>query len=524
MKMVLLVTGLMLFVILLTGSMFSNFLSGVIEEEIGQKALMVSESVASMPELQEALVRKDPLGKIQILAEEIRAKTGAEFIVVGDRSGHRYSHPDPEKLGKLMVGGDNWPALQQGKAYISKAVGTLGPSIRGKAPIITRTGEVIGVVSVGYLLADVNSIIRRAQFKVAPFLPLALLFGIAGAVWISSTFKKAIFGLEPQEIAGILLERNAILESIRSGIVATDNQLNITLVNHAALKTLDRAGPEELLGRPLEGIFPLVPVATVLASGERQFDREYLVNDTLMVFNLIPVIQNQQITGLLATFRRKDEIDILTRKLSSAKQYADILRAQTHEYSNKLHTIAGLIQLESYDEALDLIVQQDNQFKEFVSLVTRISNNPVVSALVLGKLSYAHEMQIDFILDPDSSLTALSEEFASEKLVTIIGNLLDNAFEAAREGGKMGGWVRLLLSDRDKQLTIRVEDSGRGVPDELAERLFQRGVSGKGQSGRGVGLYLVAKCLEELRGEIRLSRGRSGGAIFTASIPLTTRD
>jgi len=524
MKMVLLVCALMLLVILLLGMIVSNFIGGVIEEEIGQKALMVSESVASIPDIQQALQKGDPDGSIQILAEEIRAKVGAEFIVIGDRQGRRYSHPDPEKLGKHMVGGDNWPALQQGKAYISKAVGTLGPSIRGKAPIITPAGEVIGVVSVGYLLEDVNSIIRQAQLKVAPFLPLVLLLGIVGAIWIASTFKKAIFGLEPCEIASILQERTAILESIRSGIVATDEQLNITLVNHAALKTLKLSNAEKLLGRPVGIIFPQVPVAEVLSSGERQFDREYLVAETRMIFNLIPIVQNQKMTGVLATFRRKDEIDILTRELSSAKQYADILRAQTHEYSNKLHTIAGLIQLESYAEALDLIIQEDNQFKDFVSLVTRILNNPIISALVLGKFSHAQELKVDFVLDPQSRLTALPEDFPSEKLVTVIGNLLDNAFEAVREKGKGGGRVKLLLDDRDRQLTIRIEDSGRGIPAELADTLFQRGVSGKGQPGRGVGLYLVAKSLEELGGKIQLDRSADGGTVFTATIPLKAED
>lgn len=520
MKMALLVTGLMLLILVVVGVIFTNFLGSVLEEEIGQKALMVAESVSLIPEIREYILTGDPKARIQIIAEEIRAKTGAEFVVVGDREGRRYSHPDPEKLGKFMVGGDNKPALEQGKDYISKAVGTLGPSIRGKAPIITPAGEIIGVVSVGYLLEDVHHIIRQAQLRVAPFLPLVLLFGIAGAILIAKTFKAAIFGLEPQEIAGILQERTAILESIRSGIVATDEHLNITLVNHAALNALEFPDPEQAIGRQVAAIFPGVPIAEVLKTGERQFDREYLVDATRMIFNLIPIVQNQKITGVLATFRRKDEIDILTRELSSAKQYADILRAQTHEYSNKLHTIAGLIQLESYAEALDLIVREDARFKDFVSLATRSLTNPIVSALILGKFSYAHEMKVDFILDPQSRLSSLGDDFPAEKLVTIIGNLLDNACEAARDSPQNGGWVRLLLDDREERLTIRVEDSGRGIPAELEGRLFQRGVSSKGSPGRGVGLYLVSKCLEELRGEIRLERGQAGGAVLIATIPL----
>jgi len=522
-KMVLLVLGLMLCVFLLTGGIFSNFLSSVIEEEIGQKALMVSESVASIPEVQHALIHGDPDGSIQLLAEEIRAKTGAEFVVIGDRQGRRYSHPDPNKLGKHMVGGDNWPALQEGKAYVSKAVGTLGPSIRGKAPIITHTGEVIGVVSVGYLLEDVQEITGKAQLRVVPLLLLVLLLGGAGAIQIARTFKKAIFGLEPGEIAGILQERTAILESIRSAIVATDNQLRIRLVNHNALQALQRRSADELIGRPVDSIFPEVPVAATLERGERLFDREYLVDGTRMIFNLIPIRQQEQITGLLATFRRKDEIDVLARELSSAKLYADTLRAQTHEYANKLHTIAGLIQLESYEEALELIVREDNDFKDFVSLVTRVSQAPVVSALLLGKLSSAHEVKVDFVLDPASRMPPLPDDYPGEKLVTVIGNLLDNAFEAASEGGRERAWVRLLLQDAAGELTIRVEDSGRGIPPELAGRIFQRGVSGKGGTGRGVGLYLVGKCIEELKGEIHIGTGAAGGAVFVASLPLTAR-
>jgi len=522
MKMVLLVTGLMIFIILLTGGIFSNFLSGVIEDEIGQKALMVSESVASIPDIQIALLHGDPDGEVQYLAEEIRAKTGAEFIVIGDRQGRRYSHPDPEKLGKLMVGGDNWPALEQGKAYISKAVGTLGPSIRGKAPIITHAGEVIGVVSVGYLLEDVNQIISQAQLKVVPFLLLVLAFGIGGAIHIAKTFKQAIFGLEPAEIASILQERTAILESIRSGIVATDKDMRIKLINHAALKTLDISEPEQVLGQPVSSIFAEVPVGDVLASGKRWLDQEFKVNETRMIFNLIPILQSEQITGVLATFRPKDEIDILSRELSSAKLYADTLRSQTHEYSNKLHTIAGLIQLESYAEALDLIIQEDTQFKDFVSLVTRLSQNPLISALILGKFSYAQEMKVDFIFDPASHIGGM-EQLDSEKLVTIIGNLLDNAFEAAGSNATGHRWVRLCCLEQDQTLTVRVEDSGPGIPDELAGQLFQRGVSTKGQAGRGVGLYLVARRLEELQGQIDCGRGKSGGAVFTVTIPLKKR-
>ena len=435
-KMALLVTALLGLLILVIGAVFSGLLATVMERDIGRKALVVAESVAAMPEVEEGIAQGDPSRNIQRLAERIRTQTGAEFIVVGDREGRRLSHPDPKKIGRLMVGGDNPPVLEEGRTLVSKAVGTLGPSIRGKAPVFGPKGGVIGVVSVGYLLEDVHATIAAAQRQVIPFVAMVVILGILGAVIIGRGLKEAIFGLEPAEIATLLQERTAILETIREGVVASDVTGAVTLVNQSALANIGVEDSARVLGRPIGEVLPGTDMDAVLAAGERLLDQETLVNGQEMIFNLLPVRQGGEPTGMVATFRPKDEIDVLARELSSLRQYADMLRAQAHEHSNQLHTIAGLIQLESYQEALDLIVHQESSFQELVALLTRLAPDPILSALIIGKFNHARENDVELVLDPCSTPVELPPGLDRTRLVTILGNLLDNACEAARGGGE----------------------------------------------------------------------------------------
>jgi sensor histidine kinase regulating citrate/malate metabolism len=460
---------------------------------------------------------------VQEIAEEIRRKTGAEFVVVGDHEGRRLAHPDPEKIGRFMVGGDNRPALEEGRSYVSKAVGTLGPSIRGKTPVFTKDGRVIGVVSVGYLQEDVRAIIREAQLKTFPLLALVFLVGIGGAIMIAKGLKEAIFGLEPEEIANLLQQRTAFLESIREGVVACNADGRVSLVNTAALAQMGLASSREVLERPVAEVLPEAGMEKVLDSGVQRLDEELALGGHQMIFNLIPLRNNDQVNGVVASFRRKDEIDVLARELSSVRQYADMLRAQAHEHSNQLHTIAGLIQLESYDEALELIVSQEASFQEFVGLLTRIAPDPILSALIIGKFNHAQENDVELVLDPDSDRLDPPAEFDRNRLVTILGNLLDNACEAARTVESRPHRVRLQLGQTADELCFAVDDSGPGIPDDLAGRIFDKGISGKNGANRGVGLFLVQRALKKLGGRIEVETSELGGARFSVQIPKQTR-
>ena len=237
-KMVVCIVALVLFQLSIVGAVSIQLISDIHEEQMGKRVLGVAHVIARMPQLADLIKQGDPEGKIQFLAEKIRRDTGAQFVVVGDHTGSRYSHPDPEKIGMTMVGGDNDLALKQCKSYTPKAVGTLGPSLRGKVPIFDANGGIAGIVSVGFLEENIEQKIGGHRITVIVLILVLIAISVVIAMVLARSFKRAIFGLEPDEIGRLFKERNAILGSIREGIVAIDQNGVITMINQAAKKLL----------------------------------------------------------------------------------------------------------------------------------------------------------------------------------------------------------------------------------------------------------------------------------------------
>ncbi|WP_303720537.1 sensor histidine kinase [Malonomonas rubra] len=516
-RMILLVCLLVLSLTLVAGAMYTAMIGEILEEKIGKQALQVAQTVAKIPLVRRQIIKLHPEGELQRLAEEIRQQTGAEFIVIGNIEGVRFSHPNPDRIGQKMVGGDNAPALERGESYVSRAVGTLGPSIRGKAPIISKDDGIIGVVSVGYLLEDVHHIVQEQQLKVGVLVGILMLIGVFGAVHISNHVKQQIFGLEPEQIAWLFNERATIIESIREGIVAIDRDACVTVANRVAIESVGCKTEDELLGKHIREVLPGAHLRKVLDGGAQRFDNEFEVSGTMMILNTVPMIENGKIVGAVASFRRKDELDIIAKQLSQVKEYSEMLRAQTHEYSNKLHTIAGLIQIGHEKEALDLIGKETAGYQGLIAFLAKAVPFPVLAAFLIGKYNHAQELHINFIIDPESQLTTVPDELSREKLVTILGNLIDNAFDAALHG-KNPPRVTLSMTDSGNDLVFEVGDSGAGIPPELVKKIFDRGFTTK-QQDRGHGLYLVMTALQDFGGEITLGDSELGGALFTAFIP-----
>lgn len=516
-KLSLLVTGLLVILVSLIGALFSDFTSNILQQQIGGKTLALARSVALNPIVRQGLASGDPAG-IQALTEEVRGTTGAEFIVVADRRGIRYSHPDPQRIGQTFVGGDFERAVSEGETYVSKATGTLGPSLRGFVPVRGDGDEVLGFVAVGYLLRDIAAEVRGQQREILGYVAVVLFFGVFGAIVIAKGLKSAIFGLEPHAIAALFKERNAIIGAIREGVVAVDGAGRLTLVNQAARSYLGRNPQEDLRGRQLAEICPCPEMEQALAGGEQILDQEMPIAGRIMLVNVLPLGSESAAAGAVASFRPKDELDRLTRELSHMQQYSELLRAQTHEYSNKLHTIAGLIQIGAHQEAIELIMTEASGYQELIRTLAKAVPDPLVAGIILGKFNRARELKIDFRLDSESTFADLPVHLEREHLVTVLGNLLDNAFEAVREAAGEGR-VRLYLTDLGSDLIIEVEDSGRGVSPEVVDRLFEKGVTTHRNAGRGMGLYLLRRALDAVGGEITFGRGELGGALFTVIIP-----
>ena len=501
----------------ITWLMVSMLVSSILEEYIGRNALNVSKTVSLTTVVHEGLKNKNST-QIQLYAESVRKATGARFVVVGDHEGRRYSHPVPERIGKLMVGGDNPRALERGEAYVSKAVGTLGPSMRGKVPIFANSGKVIGVVSVGYLQETVESVTEGYLQRVLLWVFGLFLFGGIGTWLIARNVKQSIFGLEPVEIARLFRERNAILDSIREGVVAINDKGQVTMLDHEAAKIL-KIPPESGIGTSIESILPQTRMLEVLKSGEEQFDQEMIIGGIEVIVNRVPIWQNDRVAGVVSSFRRKDEIDRMAQELTQIQEYSEVLRTQTHEYSNKLHTLAGLIQLGSHQEALGLIGRETSGYQELLGTLAETVPEPLLSAIILGKYNRAQELRINFQLDPESRMIDIPKKINREKIVTILGNLLENALEAAQENTSGKRTVLLSMTDFGNDLIFEVEDSGSGIEDESVDLSLQHGFTTKSGTGRGIGLSLVHENLKYLGGHLTVVRSSLGGMRFTIYIP-----
>jgi two-component system CitB family sensor kinase len=522
-KMVAWTSLLIFFMVIVFGAYHYSNLVENIEEQIGERALSVAHTVAEIPEIKEAFNKKEPAKIIQPITEQIRKKTGAEFIVVGNKKGIRYSHPYIDRIGEHMVGGDNAPALKQGKSYISKAVGSLGSSLRGKVPIRNSQGEVIGVVSVGFLTRDINQLIKNNFRDIIFILLLVLLIGTLGSFFIARYIKELIFGLEPSEISTLLRERNAVLESVREGIIAINAEGKISMINQIALEILEEKSEKKVLGEPIQSLLPNTRLLEVLKHGKPELDREVTIKGKQVIVNRLPIFEKKQLRGAVTSFRLKSDMDQLNYQLSQVKQYVEAVRAQTHEYKNTLYTISGLIQLESYKEALLLIQQESEIQQDDIYWLNDRFSDPWLEAILIGFYNRAREMKVHFSIDKKSQLTHVSDNIPPSVLVTILGNLINNAIESVQDQSKPTPRVELYISDAGDQLfTFMVSDNGKGISAQERHKIFQTGYSTKenqAHSARGYGLSNVVQLLQEHRGTIDLETSRWGGACFIVTLP-----
>ncbi len=499
-----------------------HYLSQSLEEQMGQRALHVAKTVAAIPQIIDAIAARDS-AMLQPISLDLASKTAAHFVVIGDAQSIRLTHPNPQRIGRSMLdddGDDNAPVLRHGRGYISKAQGSLGPTMRGKAPVYDRVGEqVIGVVSVGYRLDRIAALIERYQRTLILVIGAAFILSVLTALWLATHFKKAIFGLEPEQIGRLFEERNATLESVREGIIAINAEGRITTFNRTAIDTLGLSPDTQLMGRSIEQVLPDNRMLEVLTTGLPQFDQEVWLADRNLIVNRLPLKQGERITGVVSSFRRKDELDQVSQKLTRIQQYADSLRSQAHEYSNKLHTIAGLIQIGATDEALSLIGQETQQHQALIHLLLESVPDPVLAGCLLGKYNRARELGLWLLIDPDSHMTALPEHLPREQLVSILGNLIDNALDATLSHTGTGGEVRLSMTDLGDDLIFEIEDQGPGIPETEQQRIFEKGVSSKSEQGHGLGLHLVGTLLELLGGTVEVDPGDPGGSRFTVYLP-----
>ncbi|MBM7646170.1 CitB family two-component system sensor histidine kinase CitS [Scopulibacillus daqui] len=517
-----LVLSLVFLIIILLTASFTYIEGKQIKEQKGHLALELSKTISSMPEIINAFHTDDPAKIIQPLVEKIRKETGAEFIVVGNKQGIRYSHPDPNRIGHKMVGGDNKRALVSGKSYVSKAKGSLGISLRGKSPVLNDKHQVIGIVSVGFLFQDIKEQMIKNIIKVALISLIVLIVAVFVSILLARNIRKETMGLEPYQIAALYKERNAILQAVKEGIIAVDKNGVITMMNQTAKHLLNLRG--DFHNKKIEDVFPATRLYEVLQTGEPQTDQEMILQNRTIIVNRTPIFDknNEEVIGVVASFRDKTEIKQMVNALSEVRRYSEDLRAQTHEFTNKLYVLSGLIQLGEYDKAMDMIRDETAALNVQNRILFDQIKDVKVQAIILGKLGKASEKKIKFNIDTNSSLQSLPEHIKLPHLIIIIGNLIDNAFEAA--ASVRNAHVNFFTTDLGQDIIFEISDNGMGINEEDIPLLFNRGFSDKsGHEPRGFGLANVKEAVNELEGIVEVQSKPEEGSAFIVYLPKDSR-
>ena len=386
----------------------------------------------------------------------------------------------------------------------------------------SNDGALVGYVVTGYS-DDIlnNSAIDSILFLL--FMTMCgLMVGIFGAIYLAGRVKKILFGLEPEAIAAMLEERNIMLDSVREGIVTMDSDGTITMMNIEAKVLLQQAkikDSNKLVGKNVFTMFGENSIFQhTLQSGKIFTDASIKLGDTLFILTCVPLQVEDEAIGAVVTFRKKSVVEEMANQLTGFKNYATALRAQTHEFMNKMHVIMGLIDMQAYAELKQFTKEiAYNRQSEVSYIVTRLKDI-TLAGFVLGKISRSRELDIDFSLSEESELHNNLEVPSVHDLVLIIGNLVDNAFDVLKDykGERI---VNLSVLDFDKELVIVVEDSGPGMDEETKKNLFNLGYSSKGE-GHGYGLHLVKNSIENLNGSMDVESTLGEGTVFTVRLPI----
>ncbi|MGW2824600.1 ATP-binding protein [Streptomyces sp. NPDC001443] len=497
--------------VLATG-LFLAPLGHQLDAEAMRRALAIAQSTAAQPQIAEDLESTPATvdGPVQREAERIRRASGAEYVVVMNMAGTRWSHRDPAQVGR-PVSTDPRRALG-GQEVMEIDSGTLGRSARGKVPLRDSHGEIIGAVSVGIEYSNVRTRLLHAIPGLLAYAGSALAVGALAAWLISRRVQRQTRDLAFSDISALLVEREAMLHGIREGVVALDRAGRIRLLNDEAQRLLDIG--EEVVGESPDEALGEGRTADVLAGRVTGTDLLTVRGQRVLVANRMPTDDG----GAVATLRDRTELEQLGRELDSTRGLIDALRAQDHEHANRLHTLLGLLELEMFDDAVEFIGEVVGDHRVTAEQVTEKIQDPLLAALLVGKATVAAERAVALWV---SDRTWLPDRLVDPRgLVTVVGNLVDNALDAV--GGTPHARVEVELCAEGRTVVLRVRDTGPGIPAEQRELAFAEGWSTKEpppHGKRGIGLPLVRRLAERQGGTATVGDADGGGAEFTVVLP-----
>jgi sensor histidine kinase regulating citrate/malate metabolism len=480
-----------------------------------EKAVAVALAVADSPAVREALDRPDPSATLQPYAEDVRADTAVDFVVVMKLDRTRYTHPNPDRIGEKFVG--DLGGAPDGRVFTQQYTGTLGPSVRAVVPV--RSGAmVVALVSVGITIKHIDDQVWRDLFAAGLAAAAVLAVGLAGAWLVSRRLRRQTHGMGEQEITRMYEYYDAVLHAVREGLLLLDTDGRVQLVNDEARRLLSL--PDDVIGRRLEQLDLPPALARAASGGTAESDDIYVTGDHVLVVSSSPARWQGEVVGAVVTLRDHTELQSVTGELDLVRGLTDSLRSQNHEAANRLHAVVSLIEMGRPEEAVEFATEELQVAQLLADRLTAAIEEPVLAALLLGKTAEAAERGI--ALEIDGRLRATDLPADPRDLLTVVGNLLDNAFDALTDSETRR--VSLHLTGDQGRIEVVVGDSGPGIAPEDASHVLDRGWSTKATSsgGRGLGLALVSQVARRHGGSVTVGASPLGGAKFTVTLGTLT--
>lgn len=527
---IVLLISLVVCIALLPASMFTIYrVSKVIYDRVSINAVSINNILCNSTEIQQSLQKQNIRVNAKVdsyMAAYVNDVDHSDEagVAIYDKYGRLRVMYNP---GNLPNFADSARDLMEKYAELERITWQENYAIPNKAFgfVKGKDNETIGYVVTGYS----DDILNKSTIDSVLFLLLmaflGLVIGILGAVFLAGRIKRVLFGYEPEEIARLLQERNIILNSVREGIINVNSESIITVVNSEAKMLLEQAGISDcndLYGKSAIEVLGHVPLNDIIKEGKTLVDASVRFGNTIFVVTAVPLLgisTGEQVLGAVITFRKKSVVEEMANQLTGFKNYVTALRAQTHEFMNKMHVIMGLIDMKAYNELKNYTQEiAYNRQSEVSYIVTRLKDI-TLSGFILGKISRSRELDIDFRLTEESEVHSELDVPSVHDIVLIAGNLIENAFDALKNynGERI---VNLSILDFDKEIVIVVEDSGPGMSEMTKQKIYERGFSTKDDSGRGFGLFLAKQSVDSLNGTIIVESALGEGTTFTVRLPV----
>ncbi|OMP66026.1 ATP-binding protein [Domibacillus epiphyticus] len=515
------ITGLIVFIL-----MFSFFVLGIVltgnyleteESELRDTAILTARTVAELPGLAESLSSSNrvPDGAADAV-EELRVINKADYIVVLNMDRVRLTHPVQSKIGTVSNGKDEGPAFAE-HSYTAKGEGEVGTVIRSFVPILDEAHNQVGVVIAGYKLPQVMETVLSVKMEIVVSSILALLISCLGAYLLARHLKEQMFKLEPHEIAQLVVERTETFNAMHEGVIAIDKFERITIFNDRAKAMLGVKG--DVIGHQIREVLPDTQLPEVLQLDHPIYNKNMQIRNLAILSNRVPIRVAGSTVGAIAIFQDRTQVKQLAEELTGVKAFVSALRVQNHEHMNKLHTIAGLIQLGNREKALEYVFQVSEEQEELTRFLSKNIKDDSLSGLLLSKVSRGKELGIQVIIDRHSKLQTFPLYLDHHDFVLVLGNLIENAFDSFQKQSE-DNQIYVSIQQTEQVLSILVEDNGPGIEKEKQPFIFNQGFSTKAKTGRGIGLYLVKQIVEKGSGEIQLESIPGEGTTFILTFPM----